>query len=274
MLRKLTGKLRRRGRLTPAPLNKNQPSRQLKFAWGSMEIIFYRSQGQSKRYRSYETMWFKTIILSLSVLFLVGPAHATNARDAIAFWLSIRGEINPAVAPMSEVVTRTKYLLSAGARVKFFHLKRCRVVTIENGAIEIRRTGYSLSSGAKVVSEKKRRCHSLIKLKSKSDNTALGGVVFRSSQKARPEIYGPTPAFFIIGKKANSAKKIKITGVLPNFIYLNIINSGARWPLDAAKLAVGHSYNLTLLGQHGVELGGIVFSVTSSGDKDNVLKLD
>jgi len=203
-----------------------------------------------------------------------------SAQNSIALWLEASGEIQPAVAPMTELAAKAIFTLAPQAHVGFYHLRTCNVVVVQGGVLAISSKGYRVSDRGKLVDEQKRRCPVRVRILGRSSSAGMttAGLTMRGGVKKQTREFSAAPSFVLIGKQAHRADGVEIAAFAGDkYTVLPISEKRATWPLGEEFLTVGAQYTLRLLDGDGIELAKLTFvasSDSSSAQEFDVLRVD
>ncbi len=188
-------------------------------------------------------MRFAAVAASFVLCLMPGLAVANEPPAALVTALS--GSTTPAIAAMSEIASGAPLRLAPGAELSFLHYAKCKMVTVTGGTVTVTRTDFT--TDGTIVAEIDAPCPRIHRLSANAAGTVSGGLVMRGLSSA-PR-WPVNREIVLTGEGTDKLKTVAIhaEGRLDApLVRLNVSGRQARFPADAAPLAVNERYVLRL----------------------------
>jgi hypothetical protein len=196
--------------------------------------------------------------VAAAFLLCVMPGLAVADEPPAALVMAVSGSTTPAVSVMSEVASGAKLRLDPGAELTLLDYARCKMVTVGGGTVSV--TRFDFVTDGKIVAEIDAPCPRIHRLSASAGGAVAGGLVMRGVAGA-PR--WPLNREFVLagdGSDNLAAAAIYADGRLDApLTRLEISGRKARFPMDAAPLAVNERYVLRLTLKGRVEPADISF---------------
>lgn len=186
-------------------------------------------------------MRFGAVAAAFLLCAMPGVAGADEPPAALV--MAVSGGTTPAVAAMSEIASGAPLRLDAGAELTLLDYARCKMVTVSGGTVRV--TRFDFVTDGKIVAEVDAPCPRVHRLS--AGGAVAGGLVMRGVAGAPRWPLNREIVLAGDGSDKLAAAAIYGEGRLDApLARLDISGRKARFPTDAAPLAVNERYMLRL----------------------------
>ena len=179
-----------------------------------------------------------------ALLIATAPYNAVAAGGAVALVLDAQGEVTPAVSPYSKVDADTALTLGDSAKLRFAHLRKCAIVTVEgDGRLILSAESYAWT-GLTPEATKTGACINRVTYVDPDQQPA--GIHLRATRL--PQL--PSRPIFVLERTDRKAEyEIAIEPVSGDAedVLLPVKEDVVAWPQGKEGLQKGLAYRLTLI---------------------------
>lgn len=193
--------------------------------------------------------------------------EASAADQPAGLVLELSGEIEPALAPFTEIIEGTRLALGDEARLSFVHYETCKLVTMTGGEVRIERRRYLIARG-RVEAERSQDCPRQVQLT--ASGTGAGLLLRGGADEARIPL---RPNFVLVGRNAPTVRRVTLLEDGRAVASLPADARNLTWPDDLPDLVADTIYELVLETEDG-EQQVYEFVAVSGRMKLLILRLD
>ena len=194
--------------------------------------------------------------------------EASAADQPAGLILELTGEIEPALAPFTEIIEGTRLVLGDEARISFVHYETCKLVTMTGGEVRIDRRRYVISRG-RVEAERSQDCPRQVQL---TRNATGAGLLLRGGEDSAQ--IPLRPSFVLVGRNADEVRRVNLLEQGRMVASLPAEDRKLTWPDDLPDLVADTIYELALESEDGEEQVYEFLAVDSGRKKLLILRLD
>ncbi len=189
----------------------------------------------------------RRVIPALLVLAAAGSAAAQGTRPAVALALEVKGTIQPALEPYSELTAGQGLRLEGEAEIEFLHYATCETVVVRGGELSFSEQRYSVRGG-KVADARRGKCPATVSLER---DAQIGGVVLRGSPGPHVLSLATRPGFVVVGADRRDYRKLRIRREGQTVFEGELAGGRFEWPKGRAPLDPDGNYTVELLSGAG-----------------------
>lgn len=185
----------------------------------------------------------RAAVVGVAGALVLFASAAAAAGSPVALAVEVRGETEPVLELFSEIMSGDSFQLADDAKIEFLHYLTCQSIIVEGGKVSFSDQNFTVRRG-RIVDVKRSKCPQATTLA--ADGVASGVVMRSGDVKGRLKL-GLTPAFVVVGTKADRVVGVRLfKGDRPVFEG-PLEGARFRWPEGRAALEKGEDYRIDLV---------------------------